>query len=249
MRRLAFVLSCAVLVFSCLLAVAQEQAAIQTLLVKTDLDCIWKLDGQPMGLLKADASKVVPVSPGEHLIQAATIDELVKVRTKVEADQGQKMVELQLKSQHDQKLKLQQAEAARKQAEAEAALHPTWTDPDTGLMWAKKDNGSDVDWNQASDYCSKLQLADYKDWRLATIEELKGIYDTDVRVPTVWDAGITTAEIKGKLQLTGWQWSSSVEDKPVKVAWSFDFIGEPQDGFPLIFSYNMRALCVRRPAE
>lgn len=28
-------------------------------------------------------------------------------------------------------------------------------------MWTKKDNGSDVNWNQANAYCSNLLLADY----------------------------------------------------------------------------------------
>ena len=72
----------------CLSALAGAQAG-GSLLVKTDMDCNWKLDGQPMGLLKTGAPKSVPVSPGEHLVQAATADGLVKIRTKVEVDQGQ----------------------------------------------------------------------------------------------------------------------------------------------------------------
>ena len=142
----------------CLSTLAGAQTDV-TLLVKSDMDCNWKLDGQPMDPLKADNSRVVPVSPGEHLIRAATTDGVTKIRIEAEVDQGQKIVEIQLKDEHDQELKRQQEETLRKQAEADAALHPTWTDPDTGLMWTKKDNGSDVDWNQASDYCSKLQLA------------------------------------------------------------------------------------------
>lgn len=58
-----------------------------------------------MGLLMTDDSKVVPVSPGEHLIEAATTDGL-GTSTKVEVDQGQKTVGIQL-----------------------AAVYPTWTDP------------------------------------------------------------------------------------------------------------------------
>jgi hypothetical protein len=120
-----------------------------------------------MDPLKADNSRFVPVSPGEHRIRAATTDGLTKIRIEAEVDQGQKIVEIRLKDEYDQELKRQQEETIRKQAEA--ALLPTWTDPATGLMWAKKDNGSDVDWNQAGDYCTKLQLAGYNDWRLPTI--------------------------------------------------------------------------------
>jgi hypothetical protein len=236
----------------CLSTLARAQDGV-TLLVTTDLDCNWKLDGRPMDLLKADGSRVVPVSPGEHRIRAATTDGVTTIRIKVEVDQDQNTVEIQLKSEHDQQLKRQQEETARKQAEAEAALHPTWTDPDTGLMWTKKDNGSDVSWNQASDYCSKLQLAGYKDWRLPTIEELQGIYDPSVTLEAVVDdGGVMNAHVKGNLMLSGWHWSSSQGDDPGKPwqVWHFNFGGEkPGNSFPLGFSYNMRALCVRHSGE
>jgi hypothetical protein len=45
----------------------------------------------------------------------------------------------------------------RAQAQA-AAQQPTWTDPSTGLMWTITDNGADVDWNQATSYCTNLRL-------------------------------------------------------------------------------------------
>src|ERR1035437_10122075 len=164
----------------CLSTLAGARAGVK-LLVTTDMDCNWKLDGQPMDPLKADDSKVVPVSPGEHLIQAVTTDGAATIRTtinttiptKMDVDLGKFWVAIQLKSQHDPQLKRQHTETAREPAEADVALNPTWTDPATGLMWTKKDNGSDVDWNQASAYCSNLQLAGYKDWRLPNIEELQ----------------------------------------------------------------------------
>lgn|ERR1035437_3347380 len=237
----------------CLSALAGAQADV-TLFVTTDMDCNWKLDGRPMGLLKADDSKVVPVSPGEYLIQAATTDGVATIRTQVEVDQGQKMVEIQLKSQHDQQLKMQHAETAREPAKADAALNPTWTDPATGLMWTKEDNGWDVNWNQASAYCSNLQLAGYSGWRLPTIEELQEIYDPSVSVQTVFDNGVTyNVHVKGNLKLTGWHWSSSqgnAPGKPWQVAWNFNFgIEKPRHSIPLGFNYSTRALCVRRSGE
>ena len=235
----------------CLSALAGAQADI-ALPVTTDVDCNWKLDGQPMGLLKADISKIVAVSRGEHLIDAASTDGLAKIRTKVEVDQVPKMVEIRLKSQHDRQLKMQDAETARRQAEVEVdvALHPTWTDPATGLMWARKDNGSDVNWNQASDYCSKLQLAGYNDWRLPTIEELQGIYDPSVSLRAMWDAGVAYVHVKGNLKLSGWIWSSSQGGHP-GFASVFAFTHEePGGGFPRGgFNYNTRALCVRHSEE
>ena len=145
------------------------------------------------------------------------------------------------------------AETARKQAEVDAdiALHPTWTDPATGLMWTKKDNGSGVNWNQATDYCSNLQLAGYSDWRLPTIEELQGIYDPSVSLPAMWDAGVWHVHVKGNLKLSGWQWSSSQGDHPGFAAvYAFTHEEDSGSGFPRDgFNYNTRALCVRRSGE
>jgi len=128
----------------CLSAHTGAQAGV-ALRAKTDMDCYWKLDGRPMRLLNANDSKVVPVSPGEHLIEAKTTNEAATTPIKVEVDQGQNTVHIQLTSQNDQQLKMQHAETAREPAETDAAL--TWTDFATGLLWTSKDNGSDVNWN------------------------------------------------------------------------------------------------------
>ena len=58
-----------------------------------------------------------------------------------------------------------------------------WTDPSTGLMWAGKDNGKDVNWKTAVKYCRNLRLAGYSDWRLANIGELGQIYDENANAP------------------------------------------------------------------
>jgi hypothetical protein len=244
----------------CLSTLAGAQADAK-LLVTTDMDCNWKLDGQPMDPLKANDSKVIPVSPGEHLIQAATTDGVATNRipfnttkpTKWILDHDHFFVGIELKEQHDRQLEMQHAETATEPANADAALHPTWTDPTTGLMWTKQDNGSDVDWNQASTYCSNLQLAGYKDWRLPTLEELQGIDDPSVSLQAMNDFGAVKVHVKGNLKLTGWQWSSIQGDapgKPWQGAWMFDFIGDKPGNPGFIgFSYNMRALCVRRSRE
>jgi hypothetical protein len=224
------------------------------------MDCNWKLDGQPMDPLKAGGYKVVPVSPGEHLIQAASADGVATSRipfnttipTKMDVDMGHFGVMIELKMQHDRQLKMQHAETAREPAKADAAPNSTWTDPATGLIWTRKDNGSDVDWNQADAYCSNMQLAGYKDWRLPTVDELQGIFDPSVSMKTVFDYGDVNVHVKGNLKLTGWQWSSSQGDapgKPWQGAWSFIFhhdTGERGKPNFLGFSYSMRALCVRR---
>lgn len=106
-----------------------------------------------------------------------------------------------------------------------------WTDPSTGLMGAGKDNGRDVNWRKATNYCRELRLAAYSDWRLATIDELQGILDPSAKSPGL--AGKHGDEpfafhVKGNLFLTGDQWSGTqrVDDRgrPNGLVWYFDFI-------------------------
>lgn len=131
-----------------------------------------------------------------------------------------------------------------------------WVDPATRLMWTGKDNGKDVSWKGAVKYCRKLRLAGYPDWRLATLDELQGIYDENAEAPGLARLGGPvrgtdfTWHVKGNLFLTGNQWSGTqrLDDrgKPSGYAWRFDFNeGRSFDGDEITFHTNKRALCVR----
>ncbi len=50
-------------------------------------------------------------------------------------------------------------------------------DTQTGLMWATKDNGSNITWSEAKKYCENYKGAGYTDWRMPTLEELRGLYE------------------------------------------------------------------------
>lgn len=47
----------------------------------------------------------------------------------------------------------------------------TITDTQRHLMWQKEDNGAPVTFEQARDYCRKLNLAGHSDWRLPNPDE------------------------------------------------------------------------------
>jgi len=130
-----------------------------------------------------------------------------------------------------------------------------WLDPDTGLMWTGKDRGRGVSWKVAMKYCRNLRLAGYSDWRLATIDELKGIYDESANSPGLAGLGAGspfTWHVKGNLFLTANEWSSERRtDKrghSIGYEWYFNFNqGEANNqasGWPYP-SNNVRALCVR----
>lgn len=90
----------------------------------------------------------------------------------------------------------QQAVAAEQQRRAEAQRKMqeahVWVDTRTSLMWTQEDNGADITWKGAIDYCKALHQGGYADWRLPSIEELEPLYDGNstretVPLPTALD--------------------------------------------------------------
>lgn len=55
----------------------------------------------------------------------------------------------------------------------------TITDTETGLMWAKRDCGSVMDWNTSDKYVKQLKVGGHSDWRLPTAFELQMISGTN----------------------------------------------------------------------
>jgi hypothetical protein len=133
----------------------------------------------------------------------------------------------------------------------ELEARESWTDQATGKMWAKKDNGSDVNWLQAANYCRNLQLAGHSGWRLPTIDELHGIYD-----PSTSTAGLRTGakgipdawHVKGNLKLSGWHWSRSPGNASGEV-WAFGFDDGGRNSIQLDDGDSKRALCVRQSGD
>jgi hypothetical protein len=52
----------------------------------------------------------------------------------------------------------------------------TIVDKVLNLMWAGKDNGSQISWDSAAKYCEKYSLAGYTDWRMPTLQELETLH-------------------------------------------------------------------------
>jgi predicted Holliday junction resolvase-like endonuclease len=56
----------------------------------------------------------------------------------------------------------------------------TVLDTRTNLMWAGKDNGANISWQDAKSYCENYRGGGYTDWRMPTQDELAGLYDTAI---------------------------------------------------------------------
>jgi len=139
----------------------------------------------------------------------------------------------------------QRAQAARQDASG-----GVWTDPATGLMWTRKDNGYALRWQPAAEYCRSLQLAGFSDWRLPRIDELKKIYDPKAQA-VCGPEGHMVCQIKGGIRLTsGVVWSSSDGDEPQTMR-GFVFRGQGELNKHVLQldkrgnNYD-RVLCVRR---
>jgi ankyrin repeat protein len=50
----------------------------------------------------------------------------------------------------------------------------------TGLMWADGDNGKNIAFKGARNFCTKFKAGKFSDWRVPSIKELKTIYDPTV---------------------------------------------------------------------
>ncbi len=112
----------------------------------------------------------------------------------------------------------------------------TWDDGQTGLTWAVRDNGEDVSWNQAREYCANLQLGGATDWRLPTVDELKTLFDRSQSKPY---------KAKGPIELgMPGIWSSSTNNSGD--VWSFNFSYGGKSLSPTSGCNSAgRALCVR----
>ena len=53
----------------------------------------------------------------------------------------------------------------------------TVLDTHSNLMWATKDNVSDINWANAKSYCENYRGGGYTDWRMPTQDELAELYD------------------------------------------------------------------------
>jgi len=126
------------------------------------------------------------------------------------------------------------AQSATKAALPDSAQDLAWTDPATGLMWTRMDNGTNVNWKQAGQYCGKMTVGGHSDWRLPTIDELSGLYDPKQNVGGY--------NIKGGIRLSNCcPWSSTLHDP--EQAYLIHFIGGGRIHGRLDFTFH--ALCVR----
>jgi uncharacterized caspase-like protein len=121
----------------------------------------------------------------------------------------------------------------------------TVSDTRTGLMWAAKDNGSNINWASARSYCESYRGGGYSDWRMPTQDELAGLYDQGIGYTTLCAASVD----KDKVHLTnlinfscGVAWASETRGTDAAV---FYFLNGERYWSPQSIVFSYRALPVR----
>jgi hypothetical protein len=112
----------------------------------------------------------------------------------------------------------------------------TWTDPISADVWTATDNGMEMNWEQANNYCRNLNRAGNSDWVMPTVDQLKEVYSP-----------IRASHVPASMAISKWTiWSASIE-MDTHEAWYFDFLTGDLHATSQMDSNGMGALCVRRP--
>ena len=121
----------------------------------------------------------------------------------------------------------------------------TVLDTKTKLMWAAKDNGSDINWVNAKFYCENYRGGGYKDWRMPTLDELEGLYDERKSRPATCYGGNSIHVATELINITCfYSWASETSTTTAEAA-IFDFGPGIRSAFASQMTLFTRALPVR----
>ncbi|NND82915.1 MAG: DUF1566 domain-containing protein [Gammaproteobacteria bacterium] len=96
----------------------------------------------------------------------------------------------------------------------------TVIDKITGLEWQRQDDDTERNWDDAFDYCFRLELGSKDDWRLPLIAELQSIVDYEASDPSINEAAFPNTNSSLS---SGFYWSASTEAASFERAWGILF--------------------------
>ena len=206
------------------------EAALGTLIVKTDRDCALSINGEAKGALVAEQTTTIKVNAGEQLIECVAGErQRIEVTERIPAGE-QKVVRLTVPPPG-----------------RFAAVPGGVQDYEQGLIWAARDNGSDIDWASAGQYCRSLGAG----WSLPTAAQLQSLYDASGQYARSWTFPGASQSWDIKFATPLIQWTSccfwSAESNGSSEAWYVSLADGGRGSSVVSYTYNDRALCVRRP--
>jgi YVTN family beta-propeller protein len=124
-------------------------------------------------------------------------------------------------------------------------------------MWAGRDNGRNVNWDEAGNFCKSLAIDGYSGWGLPSIQELVGLYDPSFGREYIYHGEAYNGAVDGQKQQNYVKrgvelnsccaWSGTRDG--VSNALYFRFQGGEKRSFNTKLSGLLRALCVRENAS
>jgi formylglycine-generating enzyme required for sulfatase activity len=135
------------------------------------------------------------------------------------------------------------SDAWRRISQFEVAKKPALArkDADRGPQWAEADNGSDINWNEATRYCVNKG----SDWRLPTSAELQASYQSGHSTPCSPVSGQFTCKAASGSRLTGPLFWTNEQNGPSE-AWYVVLNAGHRNAYPVESRNHFRALCVRQ---
>jgi Protein of unknown function (DUF1566) len=190
------------------------------LTVQADADCKLTVNDKPQGSLSANQEKTVKVAGGKPVVKCAS------VKFPGAVAQDEQLIESGCGSVTFEVDALWSRFTAQKNGVE---------DTETGLTWAQSDNGKDIDWNGAKQYCTE------KGGRLPTQEELRTLHLGDaLNTP----CGEFPCKMSQHFKLTGrFFWSSSTFEKQAIVVGLAGARPAVQSADPAM-AKDVRVLCV-----
>lgn len=121
-------------------------------------------------------------------------------------------------------------------------------DTRTGLEWTRADNGYDIDWTHAKEFCTHLPGK----WRLPTIDQLAAVYDRSMAAGA--SCGPSRCGISGLFRLSAeWFWSADAVGNDgsdgAELAWGIGMVNGARTKSVQYAGDGSRALCVRPSAR
>jgi len=116
-------------------------------------------------------------------------------------------------------------------------------DTQTNLMWASKDNGSDINWENAKSHCENYRGGGFKDWRMPTQDELASLYNGSNTRPAPCYRSFDIHVATELIDITCFApWASETRDAD---AAHFNFVLGTKFWYLQTHTYGTRALPVR----
>jgi hypothetical protein len=123
----------------------------------------------------------------------------------------------------------------------------TVLDTQTNLMWASKDNGGDIAWHHAKNYCENYRGGGYTDWRIPTQNELAGLYNKNKPRPMACETSYNNRVETALIDISCYYlWASETESSFFRsTAACFSFFDGQRAFFRQSYNDYMRVLPVR----